>query len=254
MAVTAAEAEQMISACKKANRKLMIAYRIQHEPNNTQVKNWVRSSEYGKVKLIESFNTQNTGDPAQWRLKKAMGGGALADVGIYCLNTIRFLTGEEPEWVMASQYNTPGDERFKEVDESVLFQMGFPGGVQVNCGCSFAVHESRRYRCYTDKGAWFGMDPAFSYNGIKIELSQAKDNIEFRSNPFLGEKNQFALEMDHFAKCIMEDKQPYTPGEEGLQDMRIIEAIFESARTGKKVMLQKYSGKDLFRGAAPKAE
>jgi predicted dehydrogenase len=155
---------------------------------------------------------------------------------------------------MASQYSTPGDVRFKEVDESVLFQMGFPGGIQVNCGCSFGVHETRRYRCYTDKGAWFGMDPAFSYNGIKIELSQAKDKIEFRSNPFLGEKNQFALEMDHFAKCILEDKQPYTPGEEGLQDMRIMEAIFESARTGKKVMLQKHSGKDAFRGAAPKAE
>jgi len=111
----------MIDACKKADKKLMIAYRIQYEPNNTMVKKWVRNKTYGTVRIIESYNGQNIGDPAQWRLQKNLsGGGCLVDVGIYCLNTIRFLLGEEPEWVLASQQADSNDARFKEVEHYCL--------------------------------------------------------------------------------------------------------------------------------------
>jgi predicted dehydrogenase len=252
MSTSAESCQRMIDACKQAGKKLMVAYRIQYEPHNRQIMKWVREKHFGTVKLIDAFNAQNIGDPAQWRLKKAMGGGALPDVGIYCLNTARFILGEEPESVLATAYSTPNDNRFTEVDEHVLFQLRFPSGTLVSCGTSFGVHESRRYRCYGTKGAWFGMDPAFSYEGLRMEMSQAIGKQEWRQHPYLGSKNQFALEMDHLATCIAEDKEPYTKGEEGWQDVRIIEAIYTSAREGKIVPLEKIAGLDTYRGTAPK--
>src|ERR1700712_484656 len=144
----------MVDACKKANVKLMIAYRIQYEPNNTKIKEWFRTKEYGQVKIFEAFNGQHSGDPTQWRLKKAFAGGALFDVGIYCLNTVRFLSGEEPIIISGTTYSTPESDLFKEVDETTLFTMRFPSGLVANCGCTLGAHEGRRYRCYADKGGW----------------------------------------------------------------------------------------------------
>jgi predicted dehydrogenase len=186
-------------------------------------------------------NVQKLTDPAVWRLKKDMGGGPLFDIGIYCLNTARFLLGTEPEWVSASMYSTPNDPRFKEVEEAVMFQLGFPGGVLVNASSSFAVQEARRYRCLAEDG-WFGLENAFAYNGLQME-----SNIP--NTPQLEDANHFALEMDHMAQCILQDKPPYTPGEEGLQDHRIMEAIFQSAKEQKRVMLQQVEGVDVFRNA-----
>jgi len=255
MANSVKECEEMIEACHKANRKLQVAYRIQYEPHNRQMKEWIRSKKYGNIKLIEAFNSQNIGDPQQWRLKKALsGGGALPDIGIYCLNPSRFLLGEEPEAVMASTYASPGDDRFREVEETVMFHLHFPGGIQVHCTSSYGVHLNRHYRAYGDKGVWLGMDPAFDYRGLKMEVSKAENKLEWKQYPMLEEKNQFALEMDHLSMCIINDKKPYTPGEEGLQDMKIIEAIYTSAREGKLVQLEKFQGKDVFRGTEPKDE
>ncbi|MXV51400.1 Gfo/Idh/MocA family oxidoreductase [Pedobacter sp. HMF7647] len=252
MATSVKDCERMIEACKTAGKQLMIAYRIQYEPHHKLVKDWVRNKEYGKVRLIEAFNAQNIGDPTQWRLKKSLsGGGSLPDIGLYCLNTARYLIGEEPVSVLATIYSTPNDPRFKEVEETVMFQMHFPNGTQVNSTTSYGVHESRRYRCYADKGGWFGLDPAFPYKGLKMEVSQARDAIEWKSNPSLEEKDQFALEMDHMSQCVRNNKKPFTPGEEGLQDQRIMDAIYESAHTGKIVKLETIKGLDIFRGTPP---
>jgi predicted dehydrogenase len=146
MALNVGEAQQMIDACKRADRRLMIAYRIQYEPHNRFIQQAVRDRRFGRVSLIEGHNGQNVGDPKQWRLKKAAGGGALADVGIYCLNTCRFLLGEEPIWVTGAIHSTEGDARFTEVDENVVFQLGFPSGALGSFSCSFGTHRSNRYR------------------------------------------------------------------------------------------------------------
>jgi predicted dehydrogenase len=255
MANTVKECEEMVDACEKAQKKLMVAYRIQYEPYNRIVQDWVRSREYGNVKIMEFYNGQHIGDPSQWRLKKSLaGGGSLPDVGIYCLNTCRFLIGEEPEAVFGAVYSTPGESKFKEVEETVLFQLHFPGGIRANCVTTYGAHMSRRYRAFTDKGTWFGMDPAFAYKGLQIEFSQAKGKLEWKQHPSMFEKDQFALELDHFSECIAQNKKPYTPGEEGLQDQKIIEAIYRSAREGKLVTLDKYAGLDVFRGEKPKDE
>jgi len=252
MANTSKEAQQMIDACKKADKKLMIAYRIQYEPYNNLAKQWTRDKKFGKVKIIEAVNVQNTGDPNQWRLKKSLsGGGSMPDIGIYCLNTARFLLGEEPDWVFANIYSTPNDPRFKEVEESVMFQLHFPSGTLVNNVTCYGVHDSKRYRAYADNGGWFGLDPAFSYSGLKMEASQIMEEKEYKLNPSMEEKDQFALEMDHMAMCVNDNKQPFTPGEEGLQDMKLIEAVYKSAKEGKPVQLEKITTLDTFRGSKP---
>ena len=198
------------------------------------------------------MNSQNIGDPSQWRLHKALsGGGSLPDIGLYCLNTSRFVLGEEPHTVIASIYATPGDERFKEVEESVFWQMQFPSGAMVNASVSYGVHQSRCYRRYGDKGGWFGLDPAFEYERLQMEGSYADGKQEVKIAPSIKEVQQFALEVDHFAQCILEDKTPFTPGEEGLQDQKIMEAIYESARTNKPVKLETITKIDAFRGSPP---
>jgi predicted dehydrogenase len=251
MANSVTECEQMIKACEEANRKLMIAYRIQFEPNNTDIKKMVREEKYGKIKNIVSVNGQNAGDPKQWRLnKKLAGGGSLPDVGIYCLNTIRFITGEEPVEVYAQINTDTTDPRFKEVEDTINFQLTFPSGLRAMCSSSYSQHQSRNYRVYAER-AFFGMDPAFSYGGLQMYKSYAEKELEIYETPKREATDQFAVQMDHMSDCIRTNKKPYTPGEEGLQDMKIIEAIYLSAQQNKPVQLERLEGKDFFRGPDP---
>lgn len=247
MATSSAEARRMIDACKAANRKLMIAYRIQYEPNHRLLHDWTRAQRYGPVRTIDAWNGQNEAKDDQWRHKLALaGGGALPDIGLYNLNTIRWLLGEEPIEVSGLIRSTPGDPRFREVEETCVWRMSFPSGVVATCGTNYSSHRSTRYRVYADRG-WYGMDPAFDYQGLRMELAYAEDDVEYRQNPSRGAFNQFAREMDHFAECVMEDKLPNTPGEEGLQDHLIMEAIYRSARENKPVKLPLVAGRDPFR-------
>lgn len=253
MANSVAECQAMIDACKRAGRKLMIAYRIQYEPHHKMVREMVRNEHFGKVKNIMANNGQNSDNPAHWRFNKALaGGGSLPDVGLYCLNTIRYLLGEEPTEVAGFIHSTPDDPRFREVEEQVNWLMKFPSGVQACCASSYGHHEARNYRVLADTG-WIKMDPAFPYEGLELETSQAEGQENLITQHQIASKNQFATEMDHFSECIMDHKTPYTPGEEGLQDQKIMEAIYRSAREGKPVKLDPVGQKDAFRGPEPQS-
>jgi predicted dehydrogenase len=253
MANTSAECVEMIDACKKAGRKLMVAYRLQYEPHHREMIRICRSKLLGPVKLIEAVNAQHQGDPNQWRLKKALaGGGALPDIGIYCLNATRYLTGEEPVEVFGSAYSTPDDPRFREVDETVDFFLRFPSGARAVCSTSYGCHQSKRLRVMAPQG-WADMDPGFTYEGLRMRVTRKapESSTEEASEWQLKSPNQFAQEMDHFAQCVLQDRQPHTPGEEGLQDMRLIEAIYNSAREGRPGKLKPVAGLDAFRGPPP---
>jgi predicted dehydrogenase len=254
MATSAKECQQMIDACEKAGRKLMIAYRIQYEPLNRQVYELVRNKTFGPVKLIDAVNTQNQAHDQQWRHKKALaGGGALPDIGLYCLNTSRYLLGEEPTEVTGHIYSTPGDARFKEIEENVSFTLRFPSGAMASCVTGYGSYNAKRYRVYGETG-WVEMDPAFAYHGLKQERAHAPGGKEIKEQPTVPDKSQFALEMDHMAECVRENKRPYTPGEEGLQDQIIMEAIYKSARDNKPVKLAAVNKLDAFRGSPPKSQ
>lgn len=237
MANSVGDCKAMIDACRKADRKLMIAYRSQYEPNDRALLRMVRDKRLGTLREFISSNSQNQGDPNQWRLKRAMaGGGALPDVGIYCMNAARFLSGEEPIEVIGHTWSTPGDVRFREVEESVHFILRFPSGFTATCTSSYASHNSKFLRLQ-GSDAWAEMDPAYAYSGLKLRSGRLRDGGEVIEEFEIETGDQFAKEMDHMARCVRQNRVPHTPGEEGMQDMRIVEAIYQSARDGRPVRL-----------------
>ena len=252
MATSAADCQKMIDACRKAGRKLMIAYRSQYEPLDRALAKMVREKKLGTLKEFISVNSQNMGDPQHWRLKRALaGGGALPDVGLYCINAARFLSGEEPNEVIGNTWSTPGDARFREVEESCQFILRFPSGYMASCTTSYAAHKSQTFRL-NGAQAWAEMNPAYAYHGLKLKVVHLVDGNDEASDIQIEEKNQFAAEMDHFALCVQQNKDVHTPGEEGLQDQRIMEAIYESARTHRPVKLLPPSGR--VRGPEPQSD
>ena len=229
MCVTVDEAKKMCDAAKSANRKLMIAYRVRHEPYNQAAIELAKSKKLGKVKMITANNLQNTRAP-NIRLSKALGGGPLGDVGVYCLNATRFLTGEEPVEFTATIVQPKDEPRFAEVPESVLWTQRFPSGVTAACACSFGMTGSKFYRVACENG-WFGLDNAYGYSGQRMFVSDG-DGLRELTFPRV---NHFAKEMDHFSDCILNDKVPITPGEDGLADMKACAAIEQAGHAGKTV-------------------
>ena len=238
MATSAADCEAMIAACKRANVKLMIAYRQQYEPMNRTLGEAIKSGKLGKLRSMVATNSQAEGDPTQWRLNRALaGGGCLPDVGIYCLNAARFLSEEEPEEVFGATLQPKDDPRFREVESHCSFVLKFPSGFIATCTTAYDVHRSTFLRMEGSE-AWGEMSPAFGYHGSKLKFARLDAmNKDETVEPSIPDKDQFALEMDHFAECVRTGKTPRTPGEEGLQDQRVIEAIYKSAATGKAVRL-----------------
>ncbi|MGH9158755.1 MAG: Gfo/Idh/MocA family protein [Vicinamibacteraceae bacterium] len=231
MANTPDDCRKMIAACREAKRKLMIGYRLHYEPYTRRLIELAQGG-LGRLKVVDASAAFNIRDPNEWRLRqKEAGGGSLMDIGIYALQAARYLTGEEPVEVNAMQHSTPGDARFKEVEETINFQLRFPSGVLANCVSSYGVGYNR-FRAIGDKG-WAELEPASSYHGLHLRVSRGEEIEE----PALPDIDQFAAEMDHFSQCILQDKEPRTPGEEGLRDLVAMMAIYEAARSKKTVTL-----------------
>ena len=254
MATSSRDCRQMIDACKAADRKLMIGYRQQYEPYNREVIRRARAKELGDLKFITADNGQNQGDPTQWRLKRALsGGGSLPDVGIYCLNAARYITGEEPVEVFARMVSPAGDPRFREVEETMVFELRFPSGVLAACTCGYGNHRLQRYAVAGSLG-WAELSPAFAYRGLRLRTARAEGKLERVTEEQLEQPNQFTREVDHMSQCIVENRTPHTPGEEGLADLRIIEQLYASAQAGHPLAMPPSHGLDATRGPAPAEE
>ena len=228
MAISSAECRQMIDACRKARRKLMIAYRVQYEPT------WEHSIDIissGALGQMESFQGGFYGQEAagEWRLnRKLAGGGALLDLGIYPLNAIRHIIGEEPTDFTAVVATRDQGGRFVEVEQSMEWTMKFPSGIIASCGCSYGQVGPNFLMMNGEKGA-LEMNPGFGYDGPHLQGFAAGQRIDEQStgkHPYV-----FALEANHFSHCVRNDKEPKSSGEEGLKDMIAIEAIYKAAGT-----------------------
>ena len=242
MATNSADARAMIAACAQAKVKLMIGYRCQYEPFNREVARLLHSGELGACRLVEASNTQSMGDPAQWRLKKAMaGGGALPDIGLYCLNGARFVTGEEPVEVFARTFSPKNDPRFREVEETIAFMLRFPSGIIASCTSSYNIHNTKDFTVRMERGSAV-LKEAFSYGGKQLHVTGVVDGHNGEKQLQIEPRNQFALELDHLAKCVREDLTPHTPGEEGLQDQLLMEALYASAEKGAPVAVPPPAG------------
>ncbi len=226
MAINVQECREMIGACKQAKRMLSIGYRLHFEPYNMEMMRLGQNKVYGKVQTIDCANGFTYGgDPNAWRLKKALaGGGGLMDMGVYAIQGARYVTGEEPIFVTAREEKTR-PEFFKEVDETIYFELEFPGG-SVAKGVSSYNKNLNHLKAKAEKG-WFELTSAYRYNGMRGATSKGPITFD-------PDVNQQALQMDDFAQCIMQNKPTRVPGEEGLKDIRVVEAIYRSIASGKK--------------------
>ena len=237
MAVSVAECHEMIAACKAANRTLMIGYRCHFEPFNLEAIRLTRSGAIGKPRYFRSEHGFVQRDPSKWRLKRALsGGGSLMDIGIYALNASRYMTGEEPIAVYAHEKTDHTDPRFHEVEDRIEFELEFPSGIIASCMSMYSANQNH-ILMMGDTGR-VELEPATRYTGNRMWTGRDGRETEITPPPPPGPgTTQFAAQLDHLVDCIRENKEPIVSGEEGLRDMRLIEAIYRSAREKKRIVL-----------------
>ena len=226
MAISSAECVKMIEACRRAKVKLMIGYRVHYEPTWMQVIEIIRSGKIGKLESFQGgFVSWQRG--MSWRLsRKLCGGGSLLDLGIYPLNAIRHITGEEPVDFTAVVATRDQTGLYAEVEQSLEWTMKFPSGIIASCGSSYGQVGPSFLNINGDEG-YIQVEPAFFYDGVRVRGQIHDEKFEIVSPdkaPY-----QFTLEAEHFSDCIRNDKEPESPGEEGLKDMLAIEAIYKAA-------------------------
>lgn len=227
MAITVADCDRMIAACKEAGKQLSIGYRLHFDPYNLEMKRLGQQKVYGEIKKISS-GFSFVAQKGIWRLDKKMaGGGPLMDLGIYCMQGIMYTTGMEPVAVTAQTFPISDPAKFIGVEETLAWQMEMPNGLIAECRTSYSEN-SNFLKAEAEKG-WFELQPAFNYSGLKGNTSNGA--IDF---PKLSQQAQ---QMDAFALSIKNKQQSIVPGEMGRRDVKIIEAIYEAMNTGKSVKL-----------------
>jgi len=229
MAMTAAECETMIKACKDNKRQLTIGYRMQHEPNTQDVIRFGKEKVYGRVNLVTAAAGFKNGWKKwtdHWKLEQDKGGGAMYDMGVYCLNAARYVTGEEPTAVFAQEYNND-PVKYQKADMTTNFQLEFPSGAIANCTTSIGM--SVNYLNVTASEGYYNLSPFQSYRGIKGVTS---DGLLDKVIP-----NQQTKQMDDDALAILNNTDVIVPGEDGLKDIIVVEAIQRSAREGCRIII-----------------
>ncbi len=232
MALNAKEGREMIDACKAANVKLLVGYRMHFEPYTLEIIRMRKAGDFGKILFFQGLSGFTIGDPNQWRLnKKLSGGGSLMDIGIYSVNGSRYMTGEDPIWVTAEE--TKNDPvKFKEgVDETIQFQLGFPGGSVASCLSTYSMNNLDRFFLNGTKG-FAELQPATGYGPIMGRTNKGEIN-----QPHVTHQT---VQMDAMAGIILRGDKPVVPvdGEEALKDLTIIDAIYEATKTGRKIELK----------------
>ena len=227
MARTVSECEAIIKACAENKVKLSIGYRMQHEPNTQTIMRFAREKPYGEIRELFAHAGYFDGRSNHWKQNKALGGGALYDMGVYPINALRYATGLEPLAVTA-RHETTRPEIYHEVDETTYFELEFPGGIKGQGATSLGkgMNELK----VTCENGDYGLSPFQAYGGIRGAASDG-----FKLNQTIP--NQQAKQMDDDALAILENKPVIVPGEEGLMDIKVVEAAYRAAKSGEKVII-----------------
>jgi glucose-fructose oxidoreductase len=222
MASTVAECDAMLAACKKANVKLSIGYRLNYEPRHIELDRLARDKDFGKLDTLTGEHSWIFRDRA-WRIEKSLsGGGPLMDVGIYVIQAACRAALAQPIAITARELPKTNPELFNTVEETIEWTMEFPDNVTCKASSSYARNNAF-FRAEGSKG-WILMDPAYAYRGIHLTTS--------RGAPELPEVPQQSLQMDHFAAEALTGRESPVSGSMGRDHMVIIEAIYKSAAEG----------------------
>ena len=235
MAVTEEECEEMIRAAQDNNIKLMIAYRLHFDKANMESVKIANSGQLGDVRIFNSVFTQQVVEGNVRMEKIAVGGGTVYDMGVYCINAVRYLFQDEPTEVFAVSANN-GEKRFEQIDEMTSAILKFPGERLATFTSSFGTAPVSTFQIVGTQGD-LRMNSAYSYQGELKQQITINGQTQERSFPA---GDQFAAEITYFSDCLLTDKDPEPSGVEGLADIRIIQAIYESAHTGKPVHLGEF--------------
>jgi len=231
MALNAKEGQEMVDACQAAGVKLLVGYRMHFEPHTLEIIRMRKAGEFGKVLFFQGLSGFIIGDPTQWRLNKALaGGGSMMDIGIYSINGSRYMVGEDPIWVTAQETKT-NTMKFKEgVDETIQFQLGFPGGATASCLSTYSLNNLDRF--FLDGTQGFAeLLPATGYGPIAGRTHKGEINQPVTTHQ--------TVQMDEMAGIIFDNHQPIVPvdGHEAVKDLKIIDAIYAAVKSGQKVDL-----------------
>jgi len=226
MAMNVAECRSMIDACRKNKVQMTIGYRMQHEPNTRTLMSYADNPPFGAITRVDAQAGYAGGGGTGWRFEKEMGGGALYDMGVYTVNGIRYTTDRYPTRVLSARQYTNRPELFKEVDETTEYVLEFSDGLKAYGKTS--VGESMNLLKATCEEGWYQLSPMQSYSGVQGERS---DGVQLDKTV----RDQQARQMDDDALALLEGRDLMIPPEEGLKDIRIIEAIIKSAASGQVV-------------------
>ncbi len=230
MALTAKECQDMIDACRKNKKSLAIGYRLHHEPNTQEYRRIVKQKLLGNVTQLNCAAGYREGRTDHWKQKRELGGGVLYDMGVYAIQGARLGTGMEPVAVISAKTSTTRPEVYKNgLDETTVAALEFPGGVRADIKTSFG--ENINFLNIVCQKGEIKMAPYSGYSGLKGSSPLGDINHTYQV-PW-----QQAKQMDDDALSIMEGKPMLVPGEEGLRDIRIVEAIYKSAGSGQRVNL-----------------
>ena len=227
MAVTEKDCKAMITAAESADVKLMIAYRLHFEISNLKAIQAVHSPKFGEIRIFNSVFTQQVKE-GDIRLKAELGGGPLYDIGIYCINAARYLFKAEPNEVLAASESNK-DKRFKEVDEMNSVIMRFPANRLATFTCSFGAASDATYEIVGTKGV---LKVGQGYEMVEPIIHELTINEKTTKKTY-PKRDQFGPELIYFSDCVLKNKTPEPSGFEGLADVRIIEALIESAKSGR---------------------
>jgi glucose-fructose oxidoreductase len=246
MAVMADECRRMIRTAQTNRVKMMIAYRLQFHPAHARALELVRDGAIGPLRTVSTDFTTRIEDPEDPRLQRRLGGGSVYDLGVMCLHASRALLSGEPAQVMAMTART-SRRHGADVDEGTVALVRFPDERLAHLHTSFAEEPTAMLRILGEEGR-LDLTPAYLPDVASTLTLHRRGHSETMS---FEPTDQFAAEISYFSSCILQDRQPEPSGIEGLQDVRLVEAIYRSARDGRPVTLPRLARPEAVPAATP---
>ena len=238
LASSSEECREMIAACERNGVKLMTAYRLHLEHANLAAVELVKSGKLGTLRMLQTTNAQKV-EAETARLEGDLAGGPLMDMGVYCVNAARYLFRADP--VEVTGFATAGGPKFGEVAEMVGAVLRFPDGQLAYLGCGFNHAKASEFNLMGTEGS-VRLGKAFSFTGEKIMQVELESDSKPTTTTY-KDTDHVGAEIVYFADCIQNDTEVEPDGYEGLADLMIIDAIRESAKSGRAVKVGPFKDK-----------